>query len=35
MANTCKQLILDRETPEQWRVTFNHPPINQVDPLGR
>jgi enoyl-CoA hydratase/carnithine racemase len=32
MANTCKQLILDRETPELWRVTFNHPPINQVDP---
>jgi len=25
MANTLKQLIVDRETPEQWRVTFNHP----------
>jgi enoyl-CoA hydratase/carnithine racemase len=32
MANTYKQLILDREAPERWRVTFNHPPINQVDP---
>ena len=32
MANASKQLILDRDTPELWRVTFNHPPINQVDP---
>jgi enoyl-CoA hydratase/carnithine racemase len=32
MASTYRQLILDREAPELWRVTFNHPPINQVDP---
>jgi enoyl-CoA hydratase/carnithine racemase len=32
MATTYKQLILDREAPERLRVTFNHPPINLVDP---
>ena len=31
MASTLEQLIVDRETPEQWRVRFSHPPINLVE----
>lgn len=32
MASAYEQLTIDRETPAFWRVTFDHPPINQVDP---
>lgn len=31
MPYTYKHLSIRRETPESWRVTFNHPPINLVD----
>ena len=31
MPHPYKQLSIHRETPEFWRVTFDHPPINLVD----
>lgn len=31
MANQYRQLVIHRETPASWRVTFDHPPINLVD----
>jgi enoyl-CoA hydratase/carnithine racemase len=31
MSHDPRQLNIHRETPEIWRVTFDHPPINLVD----
>ena len=32
MPDIYRQLRLNRDTPQQWWVTFDHPPINLVDP---
>lgn len=32
MSDTAQQLRVDRSSPQVWRVTFDHPPLNLVDP---
>jgi enoyl-CoA hydratase/carnithine racemase len=32
MFATAQQLRVDRSTPQRWRVTFDHPPLNLIDP---
>ena len=32
MSATAQQLRVDRPTPQRWRVTFDHPPLNLIDP---
>jgi enoyl-CoA hydratase/carnithine racemase len=29
---TSKQILLTRRSPQYWRVTFNHPPLNIFGP---